>query len=64
MAPEEEARAEIDKLLGGAGWSVQSREHVDLTAVFAALRKRRQLGQGEGRQARSRDAALSGLPPD
>src|SRR5450755_298072 len=51
MAPEEEARAEIDKLLGGAGWSVQSREHVDLTAVFAALRKRRQLGQGEGRQA-------------
>ena len=33
MAPEQEARAEIDKLLTAAGWSVQPRDHVDLTAA-------------------------------
>ena len=33
MPPEQEARAEIDKLLTAAGWSVQPRDHVDLTAA-------------------------------
>ena len=33
MAPEQEARAEIDKLLSAAGWSVQPREKTDLTAA-------------------------------
>jgi type I restriction enzyme, R subunit len=33
MAPELEARAEIDKLLSAAGWSVQTREHTDLSAA-------------------------------
>ncbi|MFZ0592833.1 MAG: DEAD/DEAH box helicase family protein [Bryobacteraceae bacterium] len=33
MAPEQEARAEIDKLLSAAGWSVQSRDKTDLTAA-------------------------------
>ena len=31
MAPEQEARAEIDKLLTAAGWSVQHRAETDLT---------------------------------
>jgi type I restriction enzyme R subunit len=33
MSPEQEARAEIDKLLSSAGWSVQPRDKVDLTAA-------------------------------
>lgn len=33
MAPEQEARAEIDKLLFAVGWSVQQREYVDLTSA-------------------------------
>jgi hypothetical protein len=33
MTPEQEARAEIDKLLTVAGWQVQRREQVDLTAA-------------------------------
>jgi hypothetical protein len=33
MAPEQEPRAEIDKLLSAAGWSVVAREHTDLTAA-------------------------------
>ena len=33
MAPEQEARAEIDKLLTAAGWSVQPRDKVNLTAA-------------------------------
>jgi type I restriction enzyme, R subunit len=33
MAPEQEARAEIDKLLAAAGWSVQPRDKADLTAA-------------------------------
>ncbi len=33
MAPEQEARAEIDKLLAAAGWSVQPRDKVNLNAA-------------------------------
>ncbi|MGA8029239.1 MAG: DEAD/DEAH box helicase family protein [Bryobacteraceae bacterium] len=33
MAPEQEARAEIDKLLAAAGWSVQPRHNVNLTVA-------------------------------
>jgi type I restriction enzyme R subunit len=33
MTPEQQARVEIDKLLTAAGWSVQRREHADLTAA-------------------------------
>lgn len=33
MAPEQEVRAEIDKLLSATGWSVQPRDKVDLTAA-------------------------------
>jgi type I restriction enzyme, R subunit len=33
MAPEQEARAEIDRLLTAAGWSVQARDQADLTAA-------------------------------
>ncbi len=33
MAPEQEARVEIDKLLIAAGWSVQPRDKVDLTVA-------------------------------
>ena len=33
MAPEQEARAEIDKLLRAAGWSVQPRDKADLNAA-------------------------------
>ena len=33
MNPEQEARTEIDRLLTAAGWSVQPRDRVDLTAA-------------------------------
>src|SRR5450755_3361270 len=48
MAPEQEARAEIDKLLGGAGWSVQFREHVDLTAAQGVAIREYPLKKGHG----------------
>ena len=33
MTPEQEARAEIDRLLAAAGWSVQTRDETDLTVA-------------------------------
>lgn len=33
MAPEQEARTEIDRLLAAAGWSIQRRDQADLTAA-------------------------------
>jgi type I restriction enzyme R subunit len=37
MTPEQEARAEIDRLLAAAGWSVQARDQVNLGAAVGIV---------------------------
>jgi type I restriction enzyme, R subunit len=48
MTPEQEVRAEIDKLLTAAGWSVQDRNQVDLTAAQGIAIREYPLKPGNG----------------
>ncbi len=47
MTPEEEARAEIDKLLIAAGWEIQDRKDFDRTAALGVAVREFALGQDE-----------------
>jgi type I site-specific restriction endonuclease len=49
MAPEQQARVEIDRLLTAAGWSVQPRDAVDLAAATGIAICEFPLKPGHGR---------------
>ena len=48
MPPEQETRIEIDKLLAAAGWSVQDRDKVNLTAGSGVAVREYPLKKGHG----------------